>query len=336
MNDLTKRLFAEGFTREHHPDYVTWSNWNDFEYTAAALREMIWEAPCGLIKQGCGYNNCSQNGVTHCPENDNPLFGCPYFDEVPCEYRLDTKLMGANCAFHQIVRHYDYSVSVEKLWGRWDKIQSQAWQKQVAEFGYCSCMEWDRKSRKYVPRYDVEKCIQFGCQNEVCAITRKERNLQRVNIYYDILRLWRRTKGGSVTEEKKLEKGVRRFKKGIARTDAEIWLKVYGEKEFRPKMTFADRRDRFFSDVHGKEGFGEYEAFEFTMAVRNVRIECREHRDLLQDLADIAEGYEVVHTSDLEKQAQMEKRQRKEKRQLAKLRRQEKLHQQEKGKEDVL
>lgn len=324
MNNLTKRLFEEGFTREHHPDYVEWSSWRDFEYTAKALREMIWEAPCGLIQKGCGYNHCSQNGVDHCPENDNPLFGCPFYDEIPCKHRLDTKLMGANCVFHQIVRHYDYALSVEKLWDEWDQIQSQARQKRVAEFGYCACMEWVRESREYRPHYDVETCIQSGCQNELCAITHQKRNLQRVNLYYDILRVWRRGKGGNVTEEKKLEKGVRRFKKAVARTDAEIWLKMYGEREFRPQMSLLDWRDEYFSKMHGKDGFGDYDSFEFSLTVQNIRIENREHRDLLQDLADIAEGYEVVHASDVEKQKQLEKRKRREKRRQTKLRREEK------------
>lgn len=323
MNDLTKRLFAEGYDRDHPPEYAEWSSWRDFEYTSAALREMLFEAPCGLIKKGCGYNHGAVLGVNHCPENDNPLFGCPYYDEIPCPHRLDTKLDGANCAFHQIVRDYDYEISVEKLWKEWDLLESKAWQEATGQYGYCDCMVWDRKSRRYLPRYDIMRCIHFGCENEFCAVTGQKRDLQKVNIYYDILRVWRYQKGLLEHVEKKLEKGVRKFPKAVVRTDAEIWLKQYGEKEFQPKMTRSDRRDQFFCEYHGRHGFGEYDLFEFSLTVRNVRIEARERRDLSQDLADIANGIEVVHASDVKKQREQEKRDRREKRREAKRRRTE-------------
>ena len=32
MNELTKRLYAAGWTREHHPDYVYWSDWQNLGY----------------------------------------------------------------------------------------------------------------------------------------------------------------------------------------------------------------------------------------------------------------------------------------------------------------
>lgn len=323
MNDLTKRLLAEGYDKDHPPEYARWSDWKDFEYTHAALLEMLWEAPCGLIQKGCGYEHGSHLGVDYCPENDNPRFGCPHYDEVPCPHRFNTNLMGWNCAFHQIVRDYDYEISVEKIRDEWERIQSKAWQEAISGYGYCNCLKWDRKSRKYLPRFDVSKCIAIGCKNEVCAITKKQRNLQKVNIYYDILRVWRYQKGLLESTEKKLEKGIRVFKTAITRSDAEIWLKQHGEEKFAPKQTSADRRDQFFSERHGKEGFGEYTLFEFTLTAQNIRIDVREHRDLKQDLADITEGFEVVHASDLKKQKEQEKRDRKIKRQEAKRRRKE-------------
>lgn len=323
MNDLTRRLLAEGYDKDHPPEYADWSSWKDFEYTLAALREILWEAPCGLIKKGCGYEHASHLGVDYCPENDNPRFGCPYYDEVSCPHRFDTQLMGWNCVFHQIVRDYDYDISVERLHDEQDRVQSQAWQEATTAYGYCNCMEWNRKIRTYLPRFDVNKCIEFGCKNEVCAVTKQPRNLQNVNIYYDILRVWRYQKGLLENTEKKLEKGVRRFKTAVTRTDAEIWLKQCGETEFAPKKTAGDRRDQFFSEFHGKEGFGEYSLFKFTLTVQNVRIESREHRDMMQDLEDIAEGIEVVHASDLKKQQEQKKRDCKAKRQEVKRHRKE-------------
>lgn len=32
MNELTKRLFAEGWTENHHPDHVFWGFFQGFRY----------------------------------------------------------------------------------------------------------------------------------------------------------------------------------------------------------------------------------------------------------------------------------------------------------------
>lgn len=312
MNKLTEKLLSEGYTRENHPDYIEWSNWKDFEYTRQYLAGTVWETPCGLLKKGINsYNHMSHMGIDYCPENNNPRYGCPYYDEKPCTHRIDTKqLWGCNCIYHQTDREYDYEQSVEKLWDERDKIQNEAWQKVTGEYGYCACMKWDRPSRQYKFKYNIGECIFYGCQNEICAITKKQRNLKKVNIYYDILRITKYKIGLLEHEVKRLEKGVKKFEKPIARTDAEIWLKKH-KNDFEPKCDREDRINLHFSEYHGKTGFGEYDWFEFTMIPQNIRIERRESRDLLQDLQDAQEGIEVHHASDIvkaEKQAKRERR----------------------------
>ena len=69
--------------------------------------------------------------------------------------------------------------------------------------------------------------------------------------------------------------------------------------------------------------YGDYDYFEFRYDVENIRIEARESRDLMQDLADIEAGIEVVHQSDLEKAAKVKKRKDREKRKEDKKRRRE-------------
>lgn len=52
MNDLTKRLYAEGWTREHHPDYVFWGDWENFSYKWEFALGLVWKTPCGLFVEG--------------------------------------------------------------------------------------------------------------------------------------------------------------------------------------------------------------------------------------------------------------------------------------------
>lgn len=323
MNKLTERLLAEGYTKENHPDYVEWSNWKDFEFTRAYLLQTVWETPCGLLKKGISsYNHSSYLGVDYCPENNNPRYGCPYYDELSCPHRFDTKLMGWNCQFHLTDKPYNYEQSVEKLWAEWDTLQSVAWGEIMKQFGYCACMEWDRPGRSYVPRFDVGKCIGMHCKNERCAITKLPRNLEKVNIFYDILRIRHYKSGLFEGTDQTLEKGVKKFDSLVARTDAEIWLRLNREI-FEPKLTRDDRRDLFFCEMHGKTGFDDYDWCEYTVIPQNVRIERRETRDLMQDLQDVREGIEVFHASDIRKAAEQAKRDRRKARTEAKNRKSE-------------
>lgn len=37
QNQLTQDLYAAGYTRENHPDFVYWSDWQNFGYLFEAL-----------------------------------------------------------------------------------------------------------------------------------------------------------------------------------------------------------------------------------------------------------------------------------------------------------
>lgn len=90
LNDLTLRLYAMGYTREHHPDFVYWSDFQNLGYQYDQLLRFTWETPCGLlirgdsgVGRGLVCEDTSFGGVWYCPENDNPLLRCPY-DRTGC------------------------------------------------------------------------------------------------------------------------------------------------------------------------------------------------------------------------------------------------------------
>ena len=329
MNDLTKKLLAEGYASENHPDYVKWHyGFREFEYTIEAVKQFVWETPCGLLRKGCLQDACgngSFNGITYRPENNNLRIGCPYYykdrlgeySERDCEHRDPASPCGWNCTTHRTERPYDYEQSVEKIQNTWEQIQHEVWLEATARYGYCACMEWARSKRKYVSDYHVMKCINTGCKNDICAITKRERNLEKVNIYYDILRERHYKKGLFELTDRTIEKGVKKFDRPIARSDAEIWLRVHADN-FVPRKSKDDRRELHFSKYHGSTGYNDYDWCEYKVTPQNIRIERRESRDLLQDLQDIAEGIEVFHASDIVKQKKEEKRERKAERKAAK------------------
>lgn len=52
QNQLTRDLYAAGYTREDHPSFVYWSDWQNFGYLFEALLKFTWETPCGLLVDG--------------------------------------------------------------------------------------------------------------------------------------------------------------------------------------------------------------------------------------------------------------------------------------------
>ena len=130
--------------------------------------------------------------------------------------------------------------------------------------------------------------------------------MKKVNIFYDVRRTWITRRG--FLEEKKVEvtKGMKVFDRPVARTDAEIWLKIKEHEASplnnytvieHPRKTMEDRRQEYFSKMH-RHYDDLYDYFEFHYEVENIRIARSEQRDLLQDLRDAAEGIEVVHNID--------------------------------------
>lgn len=321
LNDLTQRLYAQGYTRENHPDTVYWSDWQNFGYKWEVMLQFTWETPCGLLIEGQSHigrslasSDASYQHIWYCPENNNPLLLCPY-GRKECEH-IPRGFPLVMCPCHQTQRHYDYGCSVEKI----QNEQVKEFHRQYMEItggSYCACVVGNNgyAGGRCEIEYDVAKCIQCQCKNPVCVIRKQPRDLSKVNIFYDVRRTWITRIG--FLEEKKVEvtKGLKRFKRPVARTDAEIWLKTREAErnpltsqsviEF-PQRTPEDRRQAYFSKHHRQ--YGGYDYFEFHYEVENVRIARSGQRDLLQDLRDVAEGIEVVHAADLTKADAAKKR----------------------------
>lgn len=311
LNDLTRRLYAQGYTRETHPDTVCWGDWHNFSYKWETMQGFTWETPCGLLIQGesnvgrsIAGSECFYQHVWYCPENNNPLLHCPYYRKDCQHIPQGIKLIMCPC--HQTDRPYDYEHSVEKV----EAENAREAHKQYMELtggACCACVMGGNgyEGGWYEVKYDVEKCIQCRCQNPVCVIRKQPRDLKKVNIFYDVRRTWITRRG--FLEEKKVEvtKGLKVFAHLVARTDAEIWLKIkeheasplngYSVIE-HPKKTLEDRRQEYFSHMHRQ--YLEYDYFEFHYEVENIRIARSEQRDLSQDLRDAAEGIEIVHNID--------------------------------------
>lgn len=43
LNALTQRLYAQGYTRENHPDTVCWGDWQNFSYKLETMLDFTYQ-----------------------------------------------------------------------------------------------------------------------------------------------------------------------------------------------------------------------------------------------------------------------------------------------------
>ena len=276
QNQLTRDLYAAGYTREDHPSFVYWSDWQNFGYLFEALLKFTWETPCGLLVdgksdlgRGLACSDASFQGIDYCPENDNPLLRCPY-ERKDCPHSISGFPVPL-CPCHTTGKRYSYEQSAERVESERSERQHRQYM-EITGGAYCACVVGGNgyDGGHVEVQYDVEQCIRCRCQ---------KRDLSRANIFYDVRRTWITRIG--FLEEKKVQvtKGERVFPHPVAQTDAEIWLETK-KAHFNPlwsssvidspHLTPEDRRQTFFSKMHRR--YGEYDYFEFHYDVENIRI----------------------------------------------------------------
>ena len=321
MNNLTVRLLAEGYTKDSHPDYVKWSGFRELEYTHAFITNAVWETPCGWfckIRGYCGWG--SHGGVDYRPENDNYLMPCCQPDKADfCFYAERERFLDrivVKCPVRLSNRPYDYQRSLERIQDERDVIRRRFYEQFLLEHPgaeCCACRTVDEKTLRTVFRYDPESCVNYtphGCWQETCVVTGRARDTTLGNLYYDVRVTRHLEKGFLQWNERSINKGVKWFDSKRTVSAINEWLRVNPDTiQRREDGKF--RTDRIFFNK------------KIDVVVENIRIEKRPSRDLRQDLADIAEGIEVTHNSDLVKRSASAKRERREARREAKQRKHE-------------
>lgn len=317
LNELTKRLFAEGYTRENYPDYVKPYFWfyGGFTYTAKHLREMVFSTPCGLLLTGEHFTNGSMSyaGVEWMPENDNPTVTCPYFNaKEPCKLRHELlrgcrllSRMGemVSCACHQVNEPYDYEHSFDKVLDDVEKESNQLFEVFNAQkHGHACRLQsyYDRHSKQWHMNYDPQMCATYGCS--YCDVLQTELSSKRGNVYYDEIVTYTE-KGKGLFPDKVVTiatKGKNLLSHQTSLTICEAIVRYAKWRIIEQKTSSYEHKERlkFRNDPA------------FAIQYTNFRAEIRETRDLAQDLADIGEGIEIIHASDQRKAVKAEKHER--------------------------
>ena len=317
LNKLTQQLLSEGYTAENHPDYVRVGGGNfgrgdpldnfygGFEYTREYRNKMVFVTGCGRFVKGSELSNGSMfyMGIDWTVENDCPVITCPLRPDS-CDKRFSRILGGSSgggltkifqCDLRRTDKEWNYEESVQKLKDEESSRISEERKAFIAQKQGHACswhMHYNYHERKWIQVYEPMVCARM-CMNigKTCDLTHKEISRKRGNVFYDlkVTRIHEAEDLFHGQEEITITKGIRYLK---SPTSITICHEI------------AKRCMKDIVDQHRYSGE--------KVEVMNIRVEQRESRDLMQDLADLSMGIKIQYESDQKKEAKELKKARRQ------------------------
>ena len=330
LNELTKRLLSEGWKPEDTPPGTKKYFWfyGGWTYTSEALRAMTFETPCGLLVKGSRFNSgdMAWRGINWQPENNNPVVCCPRFDLDFCTMRhpqlwdeCSSSRIGLTrqCACHQTNRTYTYEGSLDEAHDRVWAESEELWESFNARHKGRVCKQhciYDRTAKEWSILYNPIECADcYGRICRYCSVLGKKLDTQKGNVFYDVKET-RTIKGDWLFPDKE----VTTIHKGYKVLDRTVSLTLCDAIVRYAKHHVIDH---FLLNHHHELYFDKTLRYELI----NFRAQRQNTRDIMQDLADVAAGIEVVHQADADKLQKEQKRARKKARQEQRVRKLEKV-----------
>lgn len=334
-NLLTKKLLADGYTKENYPDYIR--GWDDFyggfEYKASYRDKLTYITPCGLhCKGSSAMGGMSFQGIQWEYENDCPTIICPFYkrDCKQTHEAFQGKGCLGRCPVHQIDKEWTYEGSAEE---QQDKADNEK-ERLKEEFIKAHCgrvcenhMKYDPYKKEWSFKYDPFTCASGYCSvlntsfkdGAACPVLGKVITSEKGNVYYDVRFVGRDyTKDGTLFEGERLVqliKDVPLFNKPIRLEIAKVIAKV-GRHHIEHMVRY---NSKWYPSLWMYEA--EIGERDLHWSVENIRAEKKIVRDLEADLKDIDDGITVIQEIDERKRIKTEKtakrQQAKEKRILA-------------------
>lgn len=335
-NSLTRKLLAEGYTADNHPDYVYVGKCcqdkdnplqnldGGFRYYSWYTYERTFRTPCGLQCKG---TSC-MTGLYRGPfeftfENDMATIKCPYHNKDCMKKNAELRDAGVisdRCNVYMTDEDYQYEGSVEGIL----KLEDERIRREKISFDLMhhgrTCenhMHYDYEKGKWEMHYNPLWCAN-GCYHgfmksdenghAICPILGRTLDPKKGNVYYDVKIKFRRYDlDGTLFEgqvDTQIEKGIRFLNSKVSMDICRNIVKLCKDEIEKHVKLNKYHKELFFAEYYGRE---------FSVEVLNIRAEQRESRDLMQDLQDIRDGISISHESDRLSQATRDKKERREK-----------------------
>jgi len=138
---------------------------------------------------------------------------------------VNTQLSGFKaCIVRETEEEYNDEESINKIVREMDKKFFE--EREKIGRGY-NCPNIVQKFDRAVKEYDIRRCKEFNCMNDVCVVTGGKRNTELVNIFYDIKHVEKR---GFLTFES-WEKDLKYFEHRVPRDLAEKYIPIIKKEE---------------------------------------------------------------------------------------------------------
>lgn len=329
-NELTKRLLSEGYTAENYPKGMVrignsycrdknnpLDNFDGgFIYNRMYAEDITYKTGCEMFVKGKNVlSNMGYMGVEWCHENFNPVIRCP-FDKAQCPHN-DERLHGMHggglciqcwCVCHRTDEQYDYDNSFEKE----EMLRKKEKERKYKEFSdahngrVCqNHMYYDERTRTWKQVYEPGRCA-YMCYSKdaYCPILGKKLSKKRGNVYYDVKTsgiIQQREAQQSLFDGDRwatIRKGIRYFKKPCSMDICEAFVKLSSD-EIKRNYYFNHSCERMIDKT-------------WQFEILNIRAESKPSRDLMQDLADIKAGINILYEPDAEKSENERKKKKRE------------------------
>lgn len=337
-NKLTQRLMAEGYTAEHHPEYVyvsgmcgkkTLDNFDGgFQYYYWYIAERVYKTPCGMqCKGNFAHTGLSWYGTEYRHENDCPWILCPK-GEVDCKLRDEpfrsqgTGVLCRHCTVHPVEEEYQYEGSCEAERHLLDDEIRRKKTSLILEKNHHICenhMFYEIRTKEWEFHYNPMNCANGYCRAQSsdfegggwCPVLNRYLSKDKGNVFYDVKYSGRDySKDGTLFEGERFEhiiKGKQMFNKPIRLDIAKVIANLcHDEVKQRARWNNKD----YDALILFRAERGE---IDFQWEVLNIRAEKKVTRDLEQDLKDIEDGITVTHAYDIQKAKKREKSERRAK-----------------------
>lgn len=189
-----------------------------------AIKEKVYKTKCGLyakteifvlaVCDDVWYMNEEHIAIPchtrKCSKCDKHLFeaygGCRM-----CEVKLVDEELNYENSINKIITEEDANYREEYL--------------EITQ-GY-DCVNVIQKFDKAVKQYNLRRCLEYNCMNEICVITGEKRDIELVNIFYD---KHLSVKQGFLVFEK-WERDLKYFSTRVARDIAEKYIPIIQKEE---------------------------------------------------------------------------------------------------------
>lgn len=292
QNELTKQLFAEGYTKEAYPEYIKEFNefYGGFIYRPEYRDTMVYLTGCGIEVSGKEViGTMMYLGHDWSYENFNPLLVCPYSrDECEMNHPL-LRMRALNgldfCACHPKRETGHDGIKLREIQNREEMQRRECLKEYKRNHAghYClNHMYFSRETGRWCLDYKPMKC-EYCVATDACTLWGRALSPVKGNVYYDCRMEY--ASGDTIFQEE----------------TATIIYRAIPVLKAEISMTICEQIVMHCAEEIIREEF--YHPYDMPALIRSVNFNVRAmsgiRQDTDQDLRDAQDGAQIIYHQEM-------------------------------------